>query len=920
MSEHSIAQAAKAPAVLSQVPTGLLQRQCACGQHTMGGECEGCRKNSTLQRKSAGGRVANVPPIVSDVLRSPGQPLDPGTRAFFEPRFGHDFSRVRVHTGPRAAASAAAVDATAYTVGTNIVFGEGKFGSTRPDHGLLGHELAHVLQQSGSVSGYTDLAVSHDMTAERQADRAAAQVSAGHRVGPLSAAPIPIVQREEAPKAAPAELNWFEKALIETAAAPALTFGETVHAMVKATFRGFLVEVKTQAPARGEELWNHVKEAFAHPIELGKFLLRYYWGLIKGIFSPITGLFDLAVLAAKLTALPGQILETAWTRRSELAAEAGNIGSSLGQLSARARDAIKAFKQSPLQTVKALEPWFSSLQDNAIATAESGGHQAGAALMAQAGKPLPELGETAGEIIGTVLINIVLLVFTEGIGNAITQVASKLGEFASFLGKFGKAAQMLGKIAAEVGELLGTIGGWISKAEAALAKVAETVLKPIAPLMEELGKLMSGLRSFLRKLLGVSEEAAVGAGEQLAGTTAKAVEGHLPSQPVSKALPKPAVSIADQSSELAGAKALAKPSSPPVVKAKPVAPVTQEGGELVGAKVTPKSSAPPAVTPKAPLASRAKVFEGISEETEQLLARRPGLARALEQHPEAADLFKLCKSHCFPDFMTDEEIAERLIRLEHMQRAAAEAGVPFERGPTKQLLHRQKTIDEVDKALSSLEDALRARIRKLHLPGETEEPLSALTRPQTERPPRPKGKAVKGATTQFEGRPEKMPEGFEDLPEQTGAGERGTAGGRGEKPKTAAGKFAHEHAELLQKNPEILRDLQRRTGQSKVFDTELPEGLQPEYAVIHRDYPPGMRPRIDRLWRKGDTIFEIKPNTFAAEKGEAQVQQYAEWMDRFEPLPRGQKWKWKLVQYDQSLLKTYLEEMGWLAKPVAATP
>jgi hypothetical protein len=922
MSERAIAHSAKAPVpVLSQAPARVLQRKCACGQHTMGGECEGCKKkHSTLQRKPAGGRTASVPPIVSDVLRSPGRPLGPVERAFFEPKFGHDFSRVRVHTGSRAAASAAAVDAAAYTVGTNIVFGEGKFGS---DHGLLGHELAHVVQQSSSVPAYADLTVSRDVTAEQQADRAAAQVSAGNLVGPLGAAPGHSVQREEAPKPEPMELNWFEKGLIEAAAAPALALGDTVHGMVKATLRGFLIEVKTQAPARGQELWEHVKDAFRHPTQIGAFLLRYWWGLIKGIFSPITGLWDMAKLVGKLVLLGAQIGATAWARREELATDAASLGDNLGALSKRARDAMSAFLQNPMQTVKALAPWFSSLQNDAVSAAETGGHKAGAALMEQMGKPLPELGETAGEIIGTLLINIVLLVFTEGIGNAITQVASKLGELGTFLGKFGKAAEMLGKIVAEVGELLGTVGGWISKAEAALAKVAETVLKPIAPLMEELGKLMSGLRSFLRKLLGVSEEAAASATEQLAGTTAKAVEGHVPSPPVSKPLPKPPVStasVADQGAEVAGAKVLAKPSPPSVVKPKPVTAVTQESGELVGAKATPKPSAPPAVSPKPQLASRAKVFEGISEETEQLLARRPGLARALGQHPEAADLFKLCKSHCFPDFMTDEEIVERLIRLERLQRAATEVGVPFERGPTKELLHRQKTVDEVDKALSSLEDALRVRIRKIHLPGETEEPLSALARPQTKMPPRPKGKTVAGTTTQFEGRPEKMPEGFEDLPEQTGAGERGTAGGRGEKPKTAAGKFAHEHAELLQKNPEILEDLRHRTGRSKIFDTELPEGLQPEYAVIHKDYPPGMRPRIDRLWRKGDTIFEIKPNTFAAEKGEAQVQQYAEWMDRFEPLPKGEKWKWKVVQYDQTLLQKYLEEIGWLPKAMAAKP
>ncbi len=77
-----------------------------------------------LQRRAAHhAESAMVPPIVHEVLRSPGQPLDPATRGFMEPRFGHDFSQVRVHTDAKATESARALDALAYTVGQNIVFG-----------------------------------------------------------------------------------------------------------------------------------------------------------------------------------------------------------------------------------------------------------------------------------------------------------------------------------------------------------------------------------------------------------------------------------------------------------------------------------------------------------------------------------------------------------------------------------------------------------------------------------------------------------------------------------------------------------------------------------------------------------------------------------------------------------------------------
>ena len=78
-----------------------------------------------------------------------GQPLPLPVKAFFEPRFGHDFSRVRVHTDARAAASARAVGAQAYTVGRDVVFGAGQYApGTSAGNRLLAHELAHVVQQS----------------------------------------------------------------------------------------------------------------------------------------------------------------------------------------------------------------------------------------------------------------------------------------------------------------------------------------------------------------------------------------------------------------------------------------------------------------------------------------------------------------------------------------------------------------------------------------------------------------------------------------------------------------------------------------------------------------------------------------------------------------------------------------------------
>jgi Domain of unknown function (DUF4157) len=79
----------------------------------------------------------------------PSRPLDPAARAYFEPRFGHDFSQVRVYDGPAAAASASRVQARAYTLGSDIVFGAGQYApATGAGRRVLAHELAHTIQQA----------------------------------------------------------------------------------------------------------------------------------------------------------------------------------------------------------------------------------------------------------------------------------------------------------------------------------------------------------------------------------------------------------------------------------------------------------------------------------------------------------------------------------------------------------------------------------------------------------------------------------------------------------------------------------------------------------------------------------------------------------------------------------------------------
>lgn len=207
---------AAAPSLFTPAPFATLQRKCACGGSAgsgsgsgpSGGECAECKKKKmTLQRRAiAGAEPATVPPIVHEVLSSPGQPLDEGTRAFFEPRFGHDFSKVRVHVDTTASESARAVNALAYTVGQDLVFAGGKYApGTAETKRLLAHELTHTVQQrhhAAALPGALGVGPNDD-AAEREATRAERALSSSSPAvalaSPFPSAPSGFIRRKVNP-------------------------------------------------------------------------------------------------------------------------------------------------------------------------------------------------------------------------------------------------------------------------------------------------------------------------------------------------------------------------------------------------------------------------------------------------------------------------------------------------------------------------------------------------------------------------------------------------------------------------------------------------------------------------------------------------------------------------------------------------
>jgi hypothetical protein len=136
--------------------------------------------------------------VANHGLRSTARPLEASVRATLEPAYGHDLSHVRIHDDSEAGAAAAALGATAYTVGSDLVFGNGVYAPESPSGMMvLAHELAHVVQRDAFGARAGDIAVSQrDDATERDAATMTSVVLGGDPA-PTPAAPAAAVSRLE---------------------------------------------------------------------------------------------------------------------------------------------------------------------------------------------------------------------------------------------------------------------------------------------------------------------------------------------------------------------------------------------------------------------------------------------------------------------------------------------------------------------------------------------------------------------------------------------------------------------------------------------------------------------------------------------------------------------------------------------------
>jgi hypothetical protein len=178
---------------LTQVP--YIQRQCsACENEMIRQELE---DEGVLQRKEINNSISQTPSNFEtqmSTIQGTGKPLPESVRNFFEPRFGYDFSQVRVHSDVKAAESAREINAQAFTMGRDIVFGSGQFAlNTKERQQLLAHELMHVIQQQAPYGVITLT----PRQAETQVDFVTNRLDRGFPVNQLGRVPVETIQMQQ---------------------------------------------------------------------------------------------------------------------------------------------------------------------------------------------------------------------------------------------------------------------------------------------------------------------------------------------------------------------------------------------------------------------------------------------------------------------------------------------------------------------------------------------------------------------------------------------------------------------------------------------------------------------------------------------------------------------------------------------------
>jgi hypothetical protein len=430
--------------------------------------------------------------------------------------------------------------------------------------------------------------------------------------------------------------------------------------MIASALRGFIAEMQTQivTQKKGERFEARMKELLT-PVALLDFSVGYGLGATAGVISPVTDLIGLTALAdvmPKVAAKLGGKLAHLAGEADALSAEANKLRDDAlkiaidlfkhpdqmadliegmkgvavdkaGELGHGAAAKVVGLFESPWEDKKEEEEekdpgWKSVIPESGDAwqallpggAATMALGTAGRAFNYGSGKlkdalittPWQKVGYAIGHVIGMVVINVVILVFSSGIGNLIVEMSAALGKLAPALKTLSTAVGAIGKAIAAVESGIGVVFGAVIKK-----------IKPLEALMKPLGGFLERLAKFLRRILGIAEKEAAplvtSAGSNLLPDAAAGTKVVPKPSPPAPPLPKPRAGAPAQG---AGDAARAAPKPPPTatvkpppaadVPAKPAAvtapPATSGGPGAATSEAAASKTAPTTATPAKPAA------------------------------------------------------------------------------------------------------------------------------------------------------------------------------------------------------------------------------------------------------------------------------------------------------------------------------
>ncbi|MFE9794041.1 DUF4157 domain-containing protein [Streptomyces goshikiensis] len=515
-----------------------------------------------LMASGAGNRAVGA--YLREEARSAGgQELAPPLRAEMESRLGADLSAVRLHTSTAAAESANALRARAFTVDQDVVFAAGEYRPGDPGgRALIAHELAHTVQQArgGPAPAGTDRTERAAAAASAAGARgtAPAPVLEGSAVGVARVAAGEQTQERTAPEKQDS-LGFWGDLLVDELAGVAVGSG-LQRQMLKAAVIGFFAELdrQIQDPKSRADIHAGAMD-LAKSGNQEKMIAAYYAGAAAGLVSPLTDLLGIGVLLEQLQAFGGKLATGVLKGEIDLIDEVtGLVGAYEDFKYHLAASLIETIKEHPEDLF-----FFGGLQDVAVRKAGEAGRTGARRVVAaisekdgdtpaapETAKQIltqhteaekagvasavtskatrarqavfhthPErLGYDVGEAVGSAVGNLLIAVFTEGVGNAVTRIAGEIGRVCPVLARGAEALAEIGKAITAVENAIG-----------ALVEGALSTLKGLGRILGPFRALMTRLRNFLGKVLGRAtqlEAAALRAAESTAPKLApKAVPG-----------------------------------------------------------------------------------------------------------------------------------------------------------------------------------------------------------------------------------------------------------------------------------------------------------------------------------------------------------------------------------------------------------